>query len=375
MDLEGEVTEMGFHPTDIYHQTTPNPHVLSFRSKLVRHLIFLGGLFFLFSCDNPNVSFGQKLDTSAWIDINTPGSIPLMRNWNGGHSVEFLILEGQVLGGSPIPLTGNSFGSFNLIRFEDDVPSLQILTTIVQGSYTIDSGANNIQFDLKTQYSLVSRNTGGTIPTSSSQSETELNGSSSFSISGNAGTTVDIDGNTYTRMDTVIDNIMTHPDSQRAAELASLYQIGFVFGLQSRITGFGGPDMLNYTTPTNFGSLMNNEAGDHFNTVSLKQTLRALATFIYTDACDLKPLIANGEYATDTDFFGSGTVRGVVDFTLKGTSTTWNCRFDNNDITVQYTIPNGGTYLVSVDGEFQNESVPFDNSNPGNLNYQSMFVP
>lgn len=374
MTVTGECSEIRCHPAERVNTPIRSLHTFFFGRPRLRFLILLSSLFLLFACDNPIVRFGQKLDTSAWIDINAPGSIPLMRSWDNGHSVEFLILEGQVLPVPSVPLTGNSFGSFNIIRFEDDVTSLQILTTIVQGTYTIDSGANYIQLDLKTQYSLVSRNTGGSIPTSSSQSETELNGSNNFPIDRNIiGTTVDINGYTYTRMDTVIDNIMGHPDSQRAAEIASLYQIGFVFGLQSRVTGFGGPDMLNYTTPTIFGSLMSNETSDYYNTVSLKQTFRALATFTYTDASDMKPLIANGEYSTDTDFFGSGTVSGIVDFTMKGTATTWNCRFDNNNISVEYTIPDGGTYQLSVDGQFQNQSVPFDNSNPGNLNYLSMF--
>ncbi|MDC7231747.1 MAG: hypothetical protein PQJ58_00825 [Spirochaetales bacterium] len=328
------------------------------------------------SCNNPYAGIGEKLDSSSWIDINGDGGIPFIRSFDDGEAVELLIMEGEVLEGA-------DFGTLSMIRVtnadlsEEFEPRQDI--QILQGAYTITGSA--IGFDLKKMYSLSFQSAGGSLITSSSQKEEDLDETLSFTgltlDNGAAEKTItftDGDGTdfTYKRMDLVIDALMADTDaSVRAANIHKLYQITAVFAPQCRVPGFGGTDMLKYTTKTDFSSLMNTEAVEHYMSIQMRQTLKATTTFSFTEACDLKPFRVNGEYVSVANFYGSGPLTGVIDFTVQGSTEMWNCRLDYNELYVEYTVAASGEYLLSVDqGDWV--PVPFDNTNPGVLNFSTI---
>jgi hypothetical protein len=352
---------------------------MEYRSKRFKFRIFplilsISAAISTFSCNNPYAGIGEKLDTSSWIDIEADGGIPFVRSFDGGMGIEVLIMEGEVL-------TGSDFGSLTIIRVSnadlpvESVPRLDI--QLLQGSYLISG--SDITFDFKKMYSLSFNDTGGGIVTEGSQSETDLDESLSYNsliVDNDPGDkTIEFsDGTTYTykRLDLIIDDIMTESDAAlKAANIHKLFQISGIFAPQSRISGFGGADMLKYTTETDFGSLMNTEEGSHYMSLQLKQTLKATTTFSFNDACDLKPFRINGEYVSVASMSGSGPLTGIVDFSMEGSSQTWSCSLDFNDIYVENTVAASGTYLLNINGgAFQ--SIPFDNVNPGVLDFSTI---
>lgn len=345
-------------------------------SPLFRRLV--SGLFFILlitSCNNPYAGIGEKLDSSSWIDIDADGGIPFIRTFDQGMGIEVLIMEGEVL-------TGSEFGSLSIIRVADadlpvdSVPRQDI--QVIQGSYIING--SNINFDLKKMYSLSFQDTGGGIVTDSSQSETDLEEILSYSLFTTDSTpdALEIeftDGSStqrYRRMDLIIDSIMEDTNvSRKAANIHKLFQLSGIFAPQSRIPGFGGADMLKYTTKTNFSSLMNNEEDSHFMSIQLKQSLKATTTFSFNDACDLKPFRLNGEYVSVANMSGSGPLSGLVSFTMEGRSQIWNCTLNYDEIEVTNTVASSGSYYLSIDGS-DAVSIPFDNTNPGVLDYSTI---
>ncbi|MBF9015889.1 MULTISPECIES: hypothetical protein [unclassified Oceanispirochaeta] len=347
-----------------------------FSLRILPLILGLTAMTFTVACNSPYAGIGEKLDSSSWIDIEADGGIPFLRSFDGGKGIEILIMEGEVL-------TGNDFGSLSIIRVMDaelpvsSVPRLDI--QVLQGSYTIS--LSNVTFDLNKMYSLSFKDTGGGIVTDSSQSESELDESLSYSgfikdNSAGAKTVSFSDGTDsyiFQRMDITIDNIMRtdQNEMQKSVNIHKIYQISGIFAPQSRIPGFGGTDMLKYTTKTDFSSLMNTEDGSHYMALQLKQTLKATTTFYYNDACDLKPFRLNGEYVSVASMSGSGPLSGIVDFTMEGSSQLWNCSIDYNDIYVENTVAASGTYLLSIDGG-EAQSIPFDNANPGILDFSTI---
>lgn len=349
-----------------------------FGFRILALILSITAAILIFSCNNPYAGIGEKLDTSSWIDINADGGIPFVRSFDGGTGLEVLIMEGEVLDGS-------DFGAVTIIRVSnadlpvESAPRLDI--HLLQGSYLIS--APNITFDLKKMYSLSFNDTGGSIVTEGSQSETDLDESLSYhslvlddDINDDPSdkTIVFSDGTPYTykRMDLIIDDIMDETDeSLKASNIHKLFQISGIFAPQSRVAGFGGMEMLNYTTKTDFSSLMNNEDTDHYMSLQLKQTLKATTTFSFTEACDLKPFRINGEYVSVASMTGSGPLSGIIDFSMEGSSQTWNCSLDFNDIYVTNTVASSGTYLLNINGgAFQ--SIAFDNVNPGVIDFSTI---
>lgn len=340
------------------------------RGKQYLMLLLLLLLIPVLSCDNPYYGIGEGLDNSEPIVPEGEGGIPYLRTLNEGRGIEALILEHDIL-------SGDGSGAMTLIRVEDSDGGISAPprtdVTLVQGSY-IAAGVN-ISFELNRKYSLYFQSTGGGIVTDNPQSETAVSKRIPYydlSLSAPEEKEISFGGTTWRRMDRIVDALMAETDeSLRASNLQKLYQISGIWGPQCRIPGFGSPDMLQYTTPADFSSLMHTDEGDNIMTLSFRQTLRAVATFNYRDHTDLKPIMVNGTYVSDSDMRGSGPLTGTVDFSLEGSEQTWECRLDYNDIRVKYTVPESGTYLMSVDGGSA-VSIPYDNLLPGALDFSTI---
>ena len=323
----------------------------------------------IMACNNPYGDFGAKLDSSSWIDIGKEGALPYVRVYDGNNNIEILVFEGEILGAS------DQFGSINIIRIlnsgtgSGESPRHDVY--LFQGAYTLSG--SNITVDLKKRYTVYYERM-ESISVSGSQTETDIDSTFRYTNFTTSESPTDItvsldteDGtSTYHRLDLIIDSMMSGSHTaEKAADIHRLCQITGVFLPQSRIAGFGGMNMMNYTNTTAFRSLMNTPSGDHHIDLTVKVGLiTTTTTFEFIEASDLKPFRLEGSYINKSDMSGSGS----VSFSLEGKADTWYCDLDYNGISIDRTIADSGNYLLSIDGEGP-YSIGFDNVNPGVMNF------
>ena len=171
------------------------------------------------------------------------------------------------------------------------------------------------------------------------------------------------DGNDYTSVVTLYDNIMGEAIDVRAKRFMQMYELTIITS-QTKIEGFRGMGMIQYLG----------------RTVAFKGirvgTFEVTSDFNYKGYSDYQGLTIHGLQRSQSGMSGDGNMSGTVDFTLGG-SQTWTGSVNYDAIVLENTLPTKGYYKIRFDGiDDQGTNVDsLQTTNPGSFNYTDIFIP
>lgn len=177
--------------------------------------------------------------------------------------------------------------------------------------------------------------------------------------------TMTYDGNDYTSVVTLYDNIMGKAIDVRAKQFMQMYELTIITS-QTKIEGFGGMGMIQYLGRTvafkgiRVGTFELTSEGTFSNT----------SDFNYKGYSDYQGLTIHGLQRSQSGMSGDGNMSGTVDFTLGG-SQTWTGSVNYDAIVLENTLPTKGYYKIRFDGiDDQGTNVDsLQTTNPGSFDY------
>ena len=179
--------------------------------------------------------------------------------------------------------------------------------------------------------------------------------------------TLTYDGNDYTSVPTLFDDIIAETDAAvRAKQFMHMYEYTIITS-QTKIEGFGGMGMLQYIGRTVAFK------GIRVGTFELtsKGTINNQTSFQFKGYSDYRGLAMEGLQRSNTNTSGDGAMSEEVDFTIQGSSDTWTGSVNYDAIVLDGTLPKGGYYLIKFDvlDETGTQVNPLLTTNPGQFDY------
>jgi hypothetical protein len=124
-----------------------------------------------------------------------------------------------------------------------------------------------------------------------------------------------------------------------------------VISSETRILGFNGPGIIQYTTPATFNGTLSGTL-----TISVESLLSPNVTITYQNLADFSGWVVDGTQYTPTDLGGNGSTLRTVAFRMSADpgdggapATILSGQVDYNLLLVSGT-PSGGTYTLTTDG-------------------------
>ena len=179
--------------------------------------------------------------------------------------------------------------------------------------------------------------------------------------------TLTYDGNDYTSVPTLFDDIIAETDAAvRAKQFMHMYEYTIITS-QTKIEGFGGMGMLQYIGRTVAFK------GIRVGTFELTSegTFNNQTSFEFKGYSDYRGLSMEGLQRSNTNTSGDGAMSEEVDFTIQGASDTWTGSVNYDAIILEGTLPTGGYYLIKFDvlDEDGTQVDPLEVTNPGQFDY------
>ena len=195
-----------------------------------------------------------------------------------------------------------------------------------------------------------------------------VTGDHSFDDSG--ADTLTYEGNDYTNLSSLFDNIMGKPEEDRAKQFMQMYELTTIAS-HTKLEGFGGMGMLQYLGRT--VTLKGIRAGTY--DLTSEGTLSNTTDYDYKNYTDYQCLTIHGLQRTDSGISGDGSMSGTVTFTLvAGATYTGSVTYDT--IVLENTLPKGGAYRIKFDEIDDGTDVdPLQTTNPGSYDYTDIFTP
>jgi hypothetical protein len=288
------------------------------------------------SCLGPYQIIGQELDPTVslgdqptWIQV-TPEQTTLLvfAAPDGGTSAPFTLTT-IARDQSAVILTGTYFAT---------------ATTV-----TLDS---TLRYVLANEYNL---------------KVTDRDGAQRFDVDGGATYTTDLDGGILTltgspslgsflSFQTALANLQATTQDEADCVLR-VFQLS-VISSETRILGFNGPAIIQYTNPATFNGVLSGDIS-----ISVQSLFKPNTTLTYQNFSDFSGFVLDGTQYSQTDLSGDGFISNTVAFQMKrdpgdgGSETVISAQvgYGSTDgsppsILLNAGTPSGGSYQLSVDG-------------------------
>jgi len=124
-----------------------------------------------------------------------------------------------------------------------------------------------------------------------------------------------------------------------------------VISSETRVVGFNGPSLIQYTTPATFNGTLSGSLN-----VSVESLLSPNVTISYTNFADFSGWVINGTQYTPTNLSGDGQTLQTIYFRMSaappdgGPSETIISGQVGYDLLLSGGTPSGGTYNLTLDG-------------------------
>jgi hypothetical protein len=178
--------------------------------------------------------------------------------------------------------------------------------------------------------------------------------------------TLTYDGNDYTSVAILYDNIMLESNAVRANHFMQMYELTIIT-CQTKIEGFGGMGMLQYLGRT--VALNGIRTGTY--DLTAEGTINNTTDFDFKNYSDYQGLTLNDLQRSSSGTSGDGNMSGTVYFTLIG-SQTWTGSVTYDSIELTDTLPSGGVYLIKFFNGIDEQGTgadPLQTTNPGSFDY------
>ena len=171
---------------------------------------------------------------------------------------------------------------------------------------------------------------------------------------------VQLDGRVYQSTQIIYDHIFSKSSPDWVDQFLKMFLLG-TMSAHCRIEGFSGAGMLQYLgKTTDFDGLLS--GGFELSSNGLREVT---SKFVYHELSEMAGLAINGEMKNISSMSGNGSLSGIIQFEIKGTSQTWLGSVDYSKIEIEHTLPVSGEYLVTIDNCMF--SMDYSYGNPGNF--------
>lgn len=177
-----------------------------------------------------------------------------------------------------------------------------------------------------------------------------------------------LNSQSYKCIEFVYDKVLLKSSPNRMEQFIKLYLL-CTMSAHCRIEGLGGMGMLQYVGKrTKFNGLL-----DGILELDIDGLNKLTSRFVYTDHSDVSGITLNGTMKNISDMSGDGTLDGVIDFYIQGTSNIWRGSVDYSKIEIHHTLPSKGYYILSIENDVC--FVSYDYGNPGNFDFTDILDP